>query len=158
MRARLHRALFAVIGWGALGLQYALLLQNNPGVGAGVLTLNFFSFFTILTNLLAALALTGPALAPDGAVGRWSRSEGVRAAVAMYIVVVGVVYHLLLAQTWNPQGWQKVADTCCTPSCRWPSSATSCCSRPKGGCAGSRRSSGWRFRWSTAAGPWRTGR
>lgn len=111
MTARLYRGLFAVVGWGALALQYGLLPRTNPGSGAGELTLNFFSFFTILTNLLAALALTGPALAPDSPLGRWSRSEGVRAAVAMYIVVVGVVYHLLLAQTWNPQGWQKVADT-----------------------------------------------
>ena len=90
MTARLYRGLFAVVGWGALALQYGLLLRNNPGSGAGELTQNFFSFFTILTNLLAALALTGPALAPDSPLGRWSRSEGVRAAVAMYIVVVGV--------------------------------------------------------------------
>lgn len=111
MTARLYRALFAVVGWGALGLQYAVLMGGGFTADPAALTVRFFSFFTILTNLLAALALTGPALAPDSALGRWSRSEGVRAAVAMYIVVVGVVYHLLLAQTWNPQGWQKVADT-----------------------------------------------
>lgn len=110
MTARLYRGLFALIGWAALGLQYGLMLRTNPGGHAGELTLNFFSFFTILTNLLAALALTGPALAPDSPLGRWSRSEGVRGAVAMYIVVVGVVYHLLLASSWNPQGWQKIAD------------------------------------------------
>ena len=111
MAARPYRALFALIGWGALALQYAVLMSGGFTAGPGALTLRFFSFFTILTNLLAALALTGPALAPDSALGRWSRSEGVRAAVAMYIVVVGVVYHLLLAGSWNPQGWQKVADT-----------------------------------------------
>ena len=41
MTGRLYRSLFTLIGWGALGLQYGLLLRNNPGVGAGELTLNF---------------------------------------------------------------------------------------------------------------------
>lgn len=108
--ARLYRLLFAVIGWGAIGLQYSLALSGGSDRGPGELTLNFFSYFTILTNVLAALALTAPALAPRSRLGRWSASEGVRAATAMYIAVVGLIYHLLLAQTWSPQGWALIAD------------------------------------------------
>ena len=55
-------------------------------------------------------AIEWPALAPDSPLGRWSRSEGVRAAVAMYIVVVGVVYHFLLHPYWNPTGWSLVVN------------------------------------------------
>ena len=108
--ARLYRAIAALVGWFALGLQYGLMLGGNPHMGAGELTLNFFSYFTILSNFLVALALTAPAVAPNSRLGRWALSEGVRAAVAMYIVVVGVTYHFLLAATWNPQGWSLLAN------------------------------------------------
>ena len=108
--ARLYRAVFACVGWFALGLQYWLTISGNPQMSAGELTLNFFSYFTILSNILVALALTVPAMAPDSGPGRWLQTEGVRAAVAMYIVVVGVVYHFLLAPTWNPQGWALVGN------------------------------------------------
>jgi hypothetical protein len=102
--ARLYRAVFACVGWFAVALQYGVTLADNPDSSAGELTLNFFSYFTILSNILVALALTGPVVAPNSRLGRWFAGEGVRAAMAMYIVVVGVVYHFLLAPTWNPQG------------------------------------------------------
>ena len=108
--ARLYRVVFACVGWFALILQYWLTISGNPHMGAGELTLNFFSYFTILSNILAALALTAPVVAPNSRLGRWSASEGVRAAVAMYIVVVGVVYHFLLAGIWAPQGWSLLAN------------------------------------------------
>jgi hypothetical protein len=108
--ARLYRAVFAVIGWFAIGLQYGLMLNGNPHMSAGELTLNFFSYFTILSNILVALALTAPVVAPNSRLGRWSASEGVRAAVAMYIAVVGLTYHFLLAGVWDPQGWSLLAN------------------------------------------------
>ena len=101
--ARGWRILFAVVGWAALMAQYVLSLQAGTRSVLGS-TVVFFSYFTILTNLLVALALTAPALAPDSRLGRWTASEGVRAALAMYIAVVGLIYHLLLDATWNPQG------------------------------------------------------
>ena len=108
--ARLYRAVFACVGWFALILQYWLTISGNPHMGAGELTLNFFSYFTILSNILVALALTAPVVAPNSRLGRWSASEGVRAAVAMYIVVVGLTYHFLLAGIWAPQGWSLLAN------------------------------------------------
>lgn len=108
--ARPYRAVFALVGWFAIGLQYWLTLHGDTGRGAGELTLNFFSYFTILVNVLAALALTGPAAFPTTAIGRWSANEGVRAAVAMYIAVVGVTYHFLLSHVWDPQGWLFVSN------------------------------------------------
>lgn len=107
---RIYRAVFALVGWGALGLQYGLMLGGNPGQSPAGLTLNFFSFFTILTNVLVAVALTLPVAAAGTRPGRWAASEGVRAGVTMYAVVVGLVYHFLLHATWNPQGWSLVAN------------------------------------------------
>jgi len=109
--ARLYRAFFACLGWFALGLQYGLMLGGATDKSVGELTLNFFSYFTILSNILVALALTAPAVAPNSRIGRWTLSEGVRAAVAMFIVVVGVVYHFLLAGVWEPQGWALVGNS-----------------------------------------------
>lgn len=100
---------FALIGWATLGLQYGLMLAGSDHSPLE-LTLNFFSYFTILTNVLVAVAMTLPVVAANCSVGRWAASEGVRACVAMYAVVVGLVYHFLLHATWNPQGWSLIAN------------------------------------------------
>ena len=102
-RPRLWRATFAVVGWATLVLQYILMVGPSQGWGVIERTVNYFSFFTILTNILVALAFTGPLIDANRRLARWSASEGVRAAVAMYIVVVGVVYHVLLAPHWKPE-------------------------------------------------------
>ncbi|AQR61834.1 hypothetical protein BZG35_09325 [Brevundimonas sp. LM2] len=107
--ARGWRIAFALVGWAALITQYVLTLQGGTRSALGS-TVVFFSYFTILTNILVALALTAPALAPDSRLGRWTASEGVRAALAMYIAVVGLIYHALLASSWNPQGLLAVAN------------------------------------------------
>ena len=107
--ARPWRILFALVGWGGLIAQYVLLIEGGTRSVPGT-TVVFFSYFTILTNVLVALALTAPAIAPDSRLGRWTSTEGVRAAVAMYIAVVVLVYHALLAETWSPQGLQWVVD------------------------------------------------
>lgn len=108
--SRAYRTVFALVGWFALALQYWLALTGDTGKGVAELTLNFFSYFTVLMNVIVALALTGPALLPNSALGRWTASEGVRAAVAMYIAVVGLTYHFLLSHVWDPQGWLFVSN------------------------------------------------
>lgn len=49
--ALIWRAVFALLGWAILALQYALMLAT-PDRSPVELTLNFFSYFTILTNVL----------------------------------------------------------------------------------------------------------
>ncbi len=73
----------AVLGWFALLLQLYLILALRWQAGKSLLGgLDiFFSYFTVLTNILAAA-----------------------------IIVVGLAYNLLLRNTWNPQGLQWVAD------------------------------------------------
>ena len=107
--ARAWRILFALVGWAGLITQYGLMLESGTRSVAGT-TVVFFSYFTILTNIVVAMALTVPAIAPSSGLGRWMAQEGVRAAVAMYIAVVGLIYHTLLAGTWNPQGTQAIVD------------------------------------------------
>ena len=102
--ARTAAAVLALINWGALALQLYLLLAANNAQGIPItLTLtNFFSFFTILSNLLVAVVLTRIILGAE--------QPGLEAAAAVYISVVGIGYSLLLRHIWDPQGLQKLAD------------------------------------------------
>lgn len=102
--ARVWRRIFGLVGLAALALQYVLML-GTPGMGVGELTLNFFSYFTILTNVLMTLAMLIPAALPDTSVGRALAGPRLRSGVTLYAAVVGLVYHFLLHATWDPQGW-----------------------------------------------------
>ncbi len=59
-------ALLAAIAWFALILQFYIMLNNSPAPGFTRLMLvtNFFSYFTILSNLLVAVCLTVCSLLP----------------------------------------------------------------------------------------------
>lgn len=100
------RALAAAIGWGAVILQYWLVITGDIGPDPINRTINFFSYFTILTNIIAATAMTASLLAPGSFLDR----PAVRTAIATYIIVVGVVYHLILRDLWDPKGLQWIAD------------------------------------------------
>ncbi len=108
--ALIWRGVFAVVGWASVGLYYGLTISGLTPAETATRTLHFFSFFTIQTNLLVAVALTLPVIGVRTRPGRWASSEGVRAGVTMYAVVVGLVYHFLLHATWNPQGLYQVAN------------------------------------------------
>jgi hypothetical protein len=107
---RIYAAVGALLGWFALALQLYLMLVQAPGPERLEAVITYFSFFTILTNILTALVFTAVALQPKGGWGQWLCRPSVQAATAAYIAVVGMVYQLLLRQLWNPQGAQWVAD------------------------------------------------
>jgi hypothetical protein len=111
-RYRPFAAAIALLGWLALALQLLLSIQltiaNGQGALAGVWI--YFGYFTILTNVLAALALTAATRGPHGAVSRFFIRPDVHTAIAMSIAIVAAIYNLLLRQLWQPHGWQIVAD------------------------------------------------
>jgi hypothetical protein len=86
-----------------LGLQYWLLIRSAAEPIR--VTVNFFSYFTILTNLLAAIVLVVWLRSTRG-----TRLVELRSATAVYIAIVGIVYTLVLRELWNPTGLQAVAD------------------------------------------------
>lgn len=101
--------LVAVIAWFAVLLQLYLMLLNtkNP---PGETLLRFFSYYTILTNLLVAVYCTVLLIKPRGRLGVAFLRPGTATAVAVYITVVGLVYNLVLRQLWSPSGWQWLVD------------------------------------------------
>jgi hypothetical protein len=107
---RVYAAVGALLGWFALALQlYLMLVQSLVPERLGTV-ITFFSFFTILTNILTASVFTAVAFQPKHGWGKWLSRPSVQAATAVYIAIVGMVYQLLLRQLWNPQGAQWVAD------------------------------------------------
>jgi hypothetical protein len=105
---RIYAATGAVLGWFALALQLYLMLHRVPVGEMLSSVISFFSFFTILTNLLVAVVLTAAVFRPRW--GKWFHRPSVQAGSAVYIGIVGIVYQLLLRQLWNPQGAQWLAD------------------------------------------------
>lgn len=89
----------------SVGMQYWLLMSGKSGEALATSTINFFSFFTILTNVLAAVALLLPLLAPNSAAGRFLDRASVRTVITGYIIMVGAIYHLLLRNLSQRQGW-----------------------------------------------------
>jgi hypothetical protein len=97
----------AFMGWCAVVLQLYLMLQVKEVPVAETLV-RFFSFFTILTNTLVAICFT--AVAFSSKKQHLFSSPSVLSATTVYIVIVGAVYNLVLRQTWDPQGLQKIVD------------------------------------------------
>jgi hypothetical protein len=88
-------ALLALIG---LLIEYRYTLANHPG-SIGRATLIYFSFFTILGNILVMVMAAGFARG-----GRRVLGPSLRAATTLYIVVVAVVFWTLLAGIVKPTG------------------------------------------------------
>lgn len=100
------------MAWFALVLQFRLILQNGPATGMSPSTLatNFFSYFTILSNLLVAVSLSIALFFPGSPAAIFSSRLPVRTAITVYIFIVGLVYNLVLRQIWSPTGLQLLAD------------------------------------------------
>ena len=98
--ARLAGLAIAFVALSGLVLRYGLLLSDamNFGESGWGVTGNFFSYFTILTNLLVVVVFAAP--------GAGFRSARTRDSVTLYIVVVGVVYELMLRRLWHLEGIQ----------------------------------------------------
>ena len=107
---RLVAAGIASLGWTALGLQLYLDLEGAIATDFSLLydVVKYLSFFTVLTNLLVVACLTLVACEPDEeSFWNWC---GVQTALAVYILVVAIVYAAVLQGLWNPQGLEYMTD------------------------------------------------
>lgn len=105
MLCRIYRAAAGAFTVFAVAMQYWLLVRYETLNGFGVSSVKFFSFFTILCNLLAAAALLVPLIAPGSWLGRFLARPSVRTAIAGYIIMVATIYYLLLRDLSQRQGW-----------------------------------------------------
>ena len=68
-------------------------------------TIDFFSYFTVIANILVTLAMTLPWLAPKYRLAQWFERPSVRTVLAVYIIMVGVVYQVLARKLGAPHVW-----------------------------------------------------
>ena len=85
------RIFFALLGLSAIVTEMAVLIERGRFMPA-----NFFSFFTIESNIFAViiLILSALVLARDSQDGRMA---ALRAASTLHMIIVGVVFSLLLS-------------------------------------------------------------
>ena len=102
----------AILGWSGLAIQLDLILRARWTSGASVLggLVNYFGFFTILTNTLAAVVLTCEATRRESAGRRFFLQPKVSSGICVSIIVVGGAYSLLLRNLWQPEGLQWLAN------------------------------------------------
>ena len=109
---RAYAAGVALVAWAALAAQLWLtvgvVLAQGRGFMMGLIV--FFGFFTVLTNLLAALVMTAHAAGLGYAAFRHAASPVVMITTAAAITMVGSIYFLILRHLWKPEGAQFWAD------------------------------------------------
>jgi len=109
-RKTLYRTIGAIIGWATLITQYLVVVSEAEHVSLLAVTINNFSYFTIQTIFLVTLAFTAPLLPSSTKLHSFFTKPAVRAAIALYITFVAVVYHIMLRHLWDPQGLLLITD------------------------------------------------
>lgn len=101
--------LIAILGWFTVITQFVLMYENRT-TPVPEMIIRFFSFFTILTNILVALYFTYQMLNPKKGSSSKINSPGVLTAITVYITTVGLVYQVALRHVWHPKGLQMLVD------------------------------------------------
>lgn len=96
--------IFGMVILASVVLQAILFFQNTT-LSMVESSLRFFSYFTILTNLLAGFFLIFYSNQKA-----WTNQNGALTAVTMYLFMVGLVYQVALRFVWSPTGWSKLAN------------------------------------------------
>jgi len=99
----------AILVWFAVVFQFFLIIINRVA-SLGETIVRFFSFFTILTNILVALCVSFLLLKPKSTPGIFFSKTTSLTAVTVYITIVGIVYNIVLRFLWEPKGLQMVVD------------------------------------------------
>lgn len=95
----------AIVGWTTLLVQF-YLMQENRITDILETTIRYFSFFTILSNLLVTISFTTLFFSNL----KFFRQFKTLTAFAVYISIVAIVYNIVLRFLWEPVGLQKLVD------------------------------------------------
>jgi hypothetical protein len=101
----------ALIAWVVLSLRFIDMLIIGEYSSIAETLFVYLGYFTVWANVLIALAFTAPLLNPDKKLADFFMRPAVRAALATYILMVSVVYHMLIVPYWNPQGFTWLTAT-----------------------------------------------
>lgn len=94
-----------LLGWFSLIAQFIIMIQNRE-VGVFDTIVRFFTFFTILSNILVTICFTSNLFN----FSSFFKSYKVKTAIAVYISIVAIVYNVILRFIWDPTGLQRIVD------------------------------------------------
>jgi hypothetical protein len=95
--------------WFALIAQFILMMQNRVEPVFETVV-RYFSFFTILSNLIVAIYFTRLLFRQNNHTTVTPKRNENLTAITVYILVVGLVYQVVLRSLWHPQGLQMWVD------------------------------------------------
>lgn len=102
---RLSLAVLAILSWLALAIQlYIIIRYRSSTVGATLV--QYFSYYTILTNIMIGWICTVLFINREDT----SKRKSILTAILVYILTVGVTYNIILRSLWKPEGLQFLAD------------------------------------------------
>lgn len=107
MKRKLAIAL-SIIGWATLFIRIKMRIETED-VKVVESVIRFFSYFTILSNLLITIYFTIIGLGNKVSYSLFKK-PGTLTALASIMTFVGIVYHILLSAHWNPTGMFWVTD------------------------------------------------
>ena len=104
--------LAAILAWFTVGMMFYVPVPGNLEIGQTILVsiVQISSYFTILTNLVVALAYSFILFAPNSKPGKFFSQTYTLTGIAVYIGVISFIYMLLLRDRWDLDGLMKLAD------------------------------------------------
>lgn len=106
---KVYLSVLTIVGWFAIIAQFYLHITSGFAAPLELL-IRFFSYFTVTTNLLLTICCTALLLVPQSKLGVYFSRQTTLTAIAVYIVVVGLIYNIVLRSIWSPQGLQFVVN------------------------------------------------
>ncbi|RAR48464.1 Pr6Pr family membrane protein [Flavobacterium lacus] len=94
-----------LLGWFSLITQFIIMIQNRED-GVFDTIVRFFTFFTILSNILVLMCFTSNLFNSSS----FFKSYKVHTAIAVYISIVAIIYNIILRFIWDPTGLQRIVD------------------------------------------------
>ncbi len=107
---QIWRILTALAGWIGLGFFLYDITAQKSGTALIDSIINYFSYFTIISNILVASCFTLSFANPRSGIGKFMARPDVRTGIAVYIVVTGVVYLFLLSNLSPHHGMIYIAN------------------------------------------------
>jgi len=107
--AKIYVAIATVIFWFSIVLQFALSLKLADYNYTETLK-EFLSYFTITTNIIAALCFTTLCFFKSTILGNFFAKPRILTAITVYMAVVGLIYNTMLRGLILLTGWPRLAD------------------------------------------------
>lgn len=107
--AKTYAAIGAIIVWLSLLLQLYVIIQNRI-TDVPETIIRFFSYYTVLTNILIAVCFTMVYAKGIGEKSNFFARPNTLTATAVYICIVALTYNVILRFQWAPTGLTRVPD------------------------------------------------